>query len=129
MVPSVSLHAPAKLNLWLRLTGVKRADGRHELESHFAPLALADRLTVTAAARFGLSLSGPFAAGLPRGKDNLVWRAFTAFCAEFGPQPPIHVQVEKNIPHGAGLGGGSADAGALLAYLARRARLPPSWPT
>ena len=118
------LRAPAKLNLWLRLTGEKRADGRHELRSHFAPLALADYLRLTPANRLSLRLSGPFAAGVPDDDRNLVWRAFTGFTTVFGEQAPMHIHIEKNIPHGAGLGGGSSDAGALLSYLARQAGIP-----
>ena len=121
-----SIYAPAKLNLWLRLTGARRPDGRHELESHFAPLELADRLTLEPADTFGLSVSGPFSTGVPTDFRNLVWQAFDRFCDQYGVQPPLHIHIEKHIPHGAGLGGGSSDAGALLRYLAKQARVPMS---
>ena len=116
----VTLAAPAKLNLWLELTGVKRPDGRHELRSHFAPLELADVLTIEPAEIFDLSVSGPFSGGVPIDERNLLWRAYAGFAERFAPLPPVHIHVEKHIPHGAGLGGGSSDAGALLGYLARR---------
>ncbi len=113
------LVAPAKLNLWLRLTQTQRPDGRHELRSHFAPLALSDRLTLRPAKIFGLSVHGPFAQGVPDDDRNLLNQAYAGFCRTFAPVPPLHIALKKNIPHGAGLGGGSSDAGALLAYLAR----------
>lgn len=118
------LRAPAKLNLWLKLTGQRRPDGRHELESHFAPLALCDVLTVRQSNTFTLSVTGPFCAGVPVDGRNLVWQAFHQFCQTFGDQPNLRIDLEKNIPHGAGLGGGSSDAGALLAYLAGTAGVP-----
>ena len=112
-----TLTAPAKLNLWLRLTGAKRPDGRHELESHFAPLALADTLTCRPAGAFTLHVDGPFCDGVPTDESNLLHTAFYEFCAAFGAQPALEIHLTKNIPHAAGLGGGSSDAGALLTYL------------
>ena len=124
MISAVTLRAPAKLNLWLKLTGKKRPDGRHEIKSHFAPLALADTLKLENASRLSLAVSGPFAAGVPSDQRNLVWRAYHEFCQTFGAQPAMHMILHKHIPHSAGLGGGSANAGALLTYLARRADVP-----
>ncbi len=115
-----TLVAPAKLNLWLRLTQARRPDGRHELRSHFAPLALGDHLTLRPTRAFSLSVQGPFAHGVPEDDRNLLAQAFAGFCRTFAPVPPLQIDLEKNIPHGAGLGGGSSDAGALLAYLARQ---------
>ena len=120
----ISLTAPAKLNLFLRLTGVQRADGRHELVSHFAPLTLVDILHVTPATKFALDISGQFAEGVPTDQRNLVWQVFDGFGRAFGPQKPLNIHIVKNIPHGAGLGGGSSDAGALLRYLAHQAEVP-----
>lgn len=117
MGKSFTLTAPAKLNLWLKLCGRRRPDGRHELESHFAPLALADTLVCTPSHSFSLAVDGPFAAGVPTDGRNLLHQAFRQFCEAFGTQQPLHIALTKNIPHAAGLGGGSSDAGALLAYL------------
>ena len=121
---SIGLSAPAKLNLWLKLTGPVRPDGRHELRSHFAPLRLADRLVLRSAERFGLSCSGPFAAGLPSDGRNLLWKAYAGFSRDFITLPPVHIDLDKQIPHSAGLGGGSSDAGTLLKYLAARYEVP-----
>lgn len=97
-----------------------RPDGRHELRSHFAPLELADVLTIEPAKTFGLSVSGAFADGVPTDESNLLWRAYAGFSERFAPLPPVHIHLEKYIPHGAGLGGGSSDAGALLGCLAKQ---------
>lgn len=109
------IKAPAKLNLGLFL-GQPRADGLHELCSLFEPLALADSLTVSA-----IGAAGGDAADLrdevvcPGVEgDNLVARALAALRAAGWQAPPLRVEIEKRIPVAAGLGGGSADAAALL---------------
>ena len=123
-MPPITLTAPAKLNLSLRLTGNRRADGRHELVSHFAPLKVADVLTLTPAPAFALSVAGRFADGVPIDARNLVWQAVHRFSEAFAAPAPVHIHLEKRIPHGAGLGGGSSDAGAVLAHLARAHKIP-----
>ena len=120
----LSLTAPAKLNLWLELRGGVRPDGRHELRSHFAPLELSDRLTLQPADAFGLIVEGPFSAQVPTDQRNLLWQAYDGFSKRFAPLPPAYISLEKNIPHGAGLGGGSSDAGALLGHLANEHNIP-----
>ena len=103
-----TLQARAKLTLSLRVTGV-RADGYHLLESEMVTLDLADRLEFGPGD--GLTVSGLGADGpVPRGGDNLVQRALGAV----GRRAAVH--LEKRIPTGAGLGGGSADAAAVLRW-------------
>lgn len=108
MADAVVLQAPAKLTWSLRITGV-RPDGYHELDAEFVTLDLADELHVTAGGA-GITVSGPFAAGVPTDGDNLVARALAATGRRAG------VHIVKRIPHGGGLGGGSADAAAVLRW-------------
>jgi 4-diphosphocytidyl-2-C-methyl-D-erythritol kinase len=104
----VILRAPAKLNLCLHL-GPRREDGLHELSSLFCPLLLADRITVEAAAGDADEVVCPGIEG-----PNLVGVALEAMRARGWARPPLRVQIEKRIPVAAGLGGGSADAAAVL---------------
>lgn len=100
--------ARAKLTLSLRITGV-RADGYHLLDSEMVTLDLADRLRFTDGD--GLTVTGLGAGGpVPAGSDNLVLRALAAA----GRRAAVH--LEKRIPTGGGLGGGSADAAAVLRW-------------
>lgn len=107
--------APAKLNLCLYV-GPVRDDGLHEIGSLFVPLSLADRLTVSEAESDGVVVAGIEA-------PDLTARALAALRAAGWAHDPIRIEVEKVIPLAAGLGGGSADAAAVL-RLARGA-LPP----
>ena len=106
--------APAKINLGLRITG-RRSDGFHDIESIFAPLALHDRLRVELADEDSFICSDP---SLPHGPDNLVLRARDAFrehCTKTAAsRQPLKILLEKRIPAGAGLGGGSSDAASCL---------------
>jgi 4-diphosphocytidyl-2-C-methyl-D-erythritol kinase len=110
---SAVVDAPAKLTLSLRITGV-RADGYHLLDAEMVTLDLADRLEILPGD--GLELAGPPGPGgqsgldVPSGDDNLVRRALAAA----GRQ--AWVRLHKRIPAGAGLGGGSADAAAVLRW-------------
>lgn len=100
------IEAPAKLNLCLFL-GRRRADGLHELCSLFEPLALADALTVSEADRDEILCPGVEG-------ENLAARALTALREDGWSSPPLRIEIEKRIPVAAGLGGGSADAAAVL---------------
>jgi 4-diphosphocytidyl-2-C-methyl-D-erythritol kinase len=122
----VTVAAPAKVNLYLEVLG-RRADGFHELETIFQTIDLADRVEVVITPHgHGITLvcDRP---GIPQGAGNLAWRAASAFVAHRGDhQVGIHVTLTKVIPHGAGLGGGSSDAAAVLRALDR---LLPGWLT
>ncbi len=107
--------AYAKINLALHVRS-RGADGYHQIETLFAFAEDGDRLTLTDWP--GLTIDGPFAAGLSADPDNLVTRAAQAFSRTFGTgERGFH--LEKNLPIAAGIGGGSADAAAALRLLAR----------
>jgi 4-diphosphocytidyl-2-C-methyl-D-erythritol kinase len=120
-VHRLELRAPAKVNLGLRITGV-RDDGYHRIDSLFVPLDLADRLTLELDESRGLAirleLSGEASADLPEGDENLASQAASAFLERAGLKAEIRLVLDKQIPTGAGLGGGSSDAGAVLRGLA-----------
>lgn len=104
------IHAPAKLNLCLFL-GPRREDGLHELCSLFEPLALADSIEVGEGTG-GAGFDEVDCAGVEG--ENLAARALAALRAHGWSRPPLRVEITKRIPVAAGLGGGSADAAAIL---------------
>ncbi len=114
------LHAPAKVNLGLRVVG-KRADGYHLLDTTFHALDLHDTLVLDDAPDFAFEVVGD-GGGLPvpADDDNLVVSAARAFFAAAGVSPRGHFQLTKRIPAGGGLGGGSSDAAAALLLLQHR---------
>jgi len=107
----IEKFAPAKLNLFLRITGL-RDNGYHEITSLFVPVALYDTLRISKRER-GLEIhcSGR---KVPRGSANLVHRAATYFFETTGIDEGAEVRLTKNIPVASGLGGGSSDAAATL---------------
>ncbi len=109
-------RARAKVNLWLSV-GHRRADGYHSVDTIFLALELADEIGLSAADRPGLDVAGD--PSVPTGAENLCWRAQALFAetvpAARGGYQRIHLR--KRIPAGAGLGGGSADAAAVLLAL------------
>jgi 4-diphosphocytidyl-2-C-methyl-D-erythritol kinase len=115
---AVRRFAAAKLNLYLHVTG-RRPDGYHELDSLVVFLDLGDTLLARPAATLSLAVEGPFAQALTKAApaDNLVLRAALALAAAAAIEPQAALVLEKQIPLGAGLGGGSADAAAALAAL------------
>jgi len=110
--------APAKLNLYLHVTG-RRADGYHLLDSLVAFADIGDRLSAVAAPRLSLDLAGPFAADLAHEEPakNLVWRAALALASRLGRPAEAALTLEKNLPVASGVGGGSSDAAAALKAL------------
>lgn len=102
----MQINAPAKLNLCLYL-GAGREDGLHELCSLFEPLALADRIEVREAEVDEVVCPGVDG-------ENLTARAVAALRERGWSSPPLRIEIEKRIPVAAGLGGGSADAAAVL---------------
>ncbi len=108
---TLELHAPAKLNLSLRVLG-KRDDGFHEIDSLMLKLpGLADRITFTEGAGFSFSCDDP---DLPCDESNLVVKAVRAYEQAAGITCKHSIHLQKHIPHGAGLGGGSSDAASTL---------------
>lgn len=116
--------APAKINLTLRVVG-RREDGYHELESLVAFAGVADRLGLAPDGKPELEISGPYAAACGRVDDNLVLRAAHALGQRIAGLKTGRFRLEKNLPVAAGIGGGSADAGAALRLLARANDLAP----
>ena len=114
----MQVDAHAKINWSLRITG-KRADGFHDLETLFQEISLHDTLTFHEADRLTLSCDDPT---IPVDETNLIVRAARALAA-----PPVAIHLEKRIPAGGGLGGGSSDAAATLVALDRMFELqtPP----
>jgi 4-diphosphocytidyl-2-C-methyl-D-erythritol kinase len=109
-------HAPAKLNLSLHVTG-KRADGYHLLESLVVFTQFGDVLRATPAETLRLTVTGEFAADVGADAENLVLKAAHALRRAANVTSGAALTLEKNIPVGAGLGGGSADAAATLKLL------------
>lgn len=105
--------ARAKVNLWLNVVG-RRPDGYHLLDSLVAFVDLADTVEVEAGDRLALALGGPFAATLQADPDNLVLKAARLLADRAGVSPRASIRLTKRIPVAAGLGGGSADAAAVL---------------
>jgi 4-diphosphocytidyl-2-C-methyl-D-erythritol kinase len=119
------VEAPAKVNLLLRVLG-RRPDGYHDIETLFQAISLADEVTVRvggpdgeaagpAAGRVDLEVVGP---DLGPPHENLVHRAATRFLETAGHSGRVRLRLVKRIPAGAGLGGGSSDAAAVLRCLA-----------
>jgi 4-diphosphocytidyl-2-C-methyl-D-erythritol kinase len=114
--------AYAKINLALHVRR-RREDGYHELESLFAFVDAGDALTAEIAAQDSVTTLGEFAGGLDNPFDNLVACALNAL-----PRPQgLAVTLEKNLPVAAGLGGGSADAGAVFRMVDALHGLPDDW--
>lgn len=117
--------APAKVNLALHVTD-QRPDGYHDLESLVVFAEVSDELKATKSAKDELVVTGPFATSLTNGQSNLVLKAVTAFRAAM-PDAIDHglkIELTKNLPVAAGIGGGSADAAAALRLLARMSSVP-----
>ena len=117
----ITIQSPAKLNLFLAITG-RRADGFHNLVSVAAPLEFGDTLTVEPrASGFTLECDEP---GLEIDETNLVLKAARAFAEAAQWQGGAHFKLEKRIPMGAGLGGGSSNATTALLALNDLAGMP-----
>ena len=116
---SVAIFSPAKINLFLAITG-RRADGFHDLVSVTAPLGFGDNLVAesagaeSAGAQFTLACDAP---EVPLDNSNLILRAAQAYAAATGWSGRVHFRLTKRIPMGAGLGGGSSNAVAALRAL------------
>jgi 4-diphosphocytidyl-2-C-methyl-D-erythritol kinase len=124
----MTFRAPAKINLSLEILG-RREDGFHELRTLMCPITLCDDLKLELRDSPGIELecSDP---ALPKGEDNLAWKAADLFlrtCSRAEVRG-AHIKLTKRIPSGAGLGGGSSDAAAVLNGLNALAGDPLSEP-
>lgn len=110
-VPSLSIQAPAKINLFLQILG-RRLDGYHDLYSLVQAVSLYDTLTFRPIdSGFVLTSDSPL---VPADPSNLIWRAWELLKAERDIKTGLQIDLVKRIPSGAGLGGGSSDAAAAL---------------
>jgi 4-diphosphocytidyl-2-C-methyl-D-erythritol kinase len=119
----MQVWAPAKINLNLRVLGRNAATGYHDIETWMAPISLADemRAELTATPGIQLTCSDP---ELETGSGNLAWRAAEGFLGAIRSGGGAKIELRKSIPHGAGLGGGSSDAAAVLKALNTQAGHP-----
>ncbi len=115
---SVTLRAPAKVNLHLEVLR-QRHDGYHEIETVLQAVQLFDRITVSLVEQYQggqpdirLKMDGP--RSIPTDETNLCWQAARHFCRQTGLSGNLTIHLVKDIPAGAGLGGGSSDAAAVL---------------
>jgi 4-diphosphocytidyl-2-C-methyl-D-erythritol kinase len=112
----MQVSAPAKINLFLKVLR-RRLDGFHEIETFISPISVCDQIKIDKNKRGqGISFrcDDP---SVPRGGENLIVRAANAFFAATQTKPAVSIVLKKKIPHGAGLGGGSSDAAAVLLAL------------
>lgn len=127
---SVKATAPAKINLFLHITGKRKDDGYHLLESLMVFANFGDEITVSAEEKMHLDISGPFGKQLWHDAlvDNLVMKAAKK-CVKHMPlkskMKAARIMLKKNIPIGAGLGGGSSDAATVVKLLSRLWGTPP----
>ena len=106
--------SPAKLNLFLYITG-RRDNGYHELQTLFQFLDHGDELVITANTSGEITLS-PEIPGVPL-QDNLIWKAAKALQLKSGCQHGAHIELNKILPMGGGIGGGSSNAATTLVAL------------
>ncbi len=112
---AVTLLAPAKVNLFLGV-GPLRRDGYHDVVTVLQALEFGDTVRILPAAE--LSVSTSVDVGVPE-RENLAFKAALAFAEEFSVAPRAVIEIEKRVPPGAGLAGGSSDAAAVIVGLAR----------
>ena len=109
----MDIKAYAKINLGLHIIG-KRADGFHNIETVFYHINLFDELHLSPANDISISST---TAEIPTDSNNLCWKAVKLLQNELGVTNGVNIGLKKNIPTGAGLGGGSSDAAAILRYV------------
>jgi 4-diphosphocytidyl-2-C-methyl-D-erythritol kinase len=110
---SVTVRAPGKINLYLAV-GDLRDNGYHDVTTVFHAVSLVDEITVRNADVLSLEISGEGADQLPLDERNLAWQAAELMADHVGRAPDLSIAIEKSIPVAGGMGGGSADAAAVL---------------
>ncbi len=119
---NLKLTAYAKINLGLRILS-RRSDGYHDLVTIFQRISLSDKVTLEKLTS-KIEYEGPSLTSMP--EDNLCYKAAEVFRTCFGENYGVRIHLEKNIPTGAGLGGGSSDAAAVLKGMAKLYDIPES---
>jgi 4-diphosphocytidyl-2-C-methyl-D-erythritol kinase len=117
---SITLLSPAKINLTLEVFG-KRPDGYHEIRSIVQPVNLFDEVKIEIEGGEGIEIEST-GLQIPRGRENLAWKAAEVFLKESGLNFNVRISIKKRIPLGAGLGGGSGNAAAVLVGMNRIAK-------
>lgn len=112
---TIRMIAPAKINLYLAV-GAKQPDGYHDVTTILQALEFGDELTVRPSDRLSLVCDPDL--GIPA-PENLAFKAALAMGEAFDRSPDVAIELSKRVPHGAGLGGGSSDAAAVIAALAQ----------
>lgn len=115
MPDAIKVIAPAKVNLYLGV-GARRGDGYHDVRTVLQAISLSDTVTIEPGLRLSL-VCRPDLGLMP--DENLAWKAAIAFGAALELSATVSISIDKQIPHGAGLGGGSSDAAAVLLGLAK----------
>ncbi|MBR4531028.1 4-(cytidine 5'-diphospho)-2-C-methyl-D-erythritol kinase [bacterium] len=117
-----TIYSPAKINIFLKIEGRDKASGMHFLRSLFAPIDICDKLEIEESSSFSVATNG-IAEEIPTEK-NIVFKAYSALRTYIGKElPEFSVKIEKSIPTGAGLGGGSSNAAAFLKFVNEKCKL------
>ncbi len=110
---SVTVRTPGKINLYLAVGDLLNS-GYHELTTLFHAVSLVDEVTVRNADVLSLKITGEGAEQLPLDERNLAWQAAELMAEHVGRAPDVSISIDKSIPVAGGMGGGSADAAAVL---------------
>jgi 4-diphosphocytidyl-2-C-methyl-D-erythritol kinase len=117
-----TIYSPAKINIFLKIEGRDKASGMHFLRSLFAPIDICDKLEIEESSSFSVVTEG-ISEKIPTEK-NIVFKAYSALRTYIGKElPEFSVKIEKSIPTGAGLGGGSSNAAAFLKFVNEKCKL------
>lgn len=109
---SIEIKAPAKINLFLEITG-RLSNGYHTLESLMVPVSLYDFIEIEPVSGEKINIKSS-SDEIPEGETNIAWKAADLFFKKTGKKTGLNIKIKKNIPVEAGLGGGSSDAAAVL---------------
>jgi 4-diphosphocytidyl-2-C-methyl-D-erythritol kinase len=124
-IPQIHEFAPAKVNLYLHVTG-QREDGYHLLDSLVVFADVGDQITIAPSNTLTLDHTGPFGNTLPDPTENLIMRAAVALQDAHDVRAGAHITLTKNLPVASGIGGGSADAAAALRGLCQLWDIDPT---
>ncbi len=109
------IYSPAKLNLYLEILG-KRQDGYHNIRTIFERISLFDKITLDVNSS-GVIIIKSASGDIPKDSNNIAYKAAKLLKDDFGIKDGVDIEIEKNIPVGAGLGGGSSNAASVLVGL------------
>ena len=116
MAEIIKILAPIKINLYLHVLN-ERDDGYHDLDSLVCFVNYGDQIKIEKSKSFSIYIEGSCAQELFNDKNNILVKAVERLCNYTGNKPKLKITLSKNIPIGAGLGGGSSDAAAIIRAL------------